>query len=57
MNKATKWRLDLAHQVGTVYAVNPKVRVVILAGSAARDIAARHSDIEIDVFGTSQLHS
>jgi hypothetical protein len=50
MHDANEWRLALAQQIGRAYAVNPKVEVIILAGSTVRGMADRHSDIELDVF-------
>jgi hypothetical protein len=50
MNEATKHRLALAHKIVPAYAANPKVAVVLLAGSVGRGMADNFSDIEIDVF-------
>ncbi len=50
MNKASQWRLELAQRVGAVYTSHTKVSTVILAGSTARNMSDRHSDIEIDIF-------
>src|SRR5262245_8487076 len=50
MNEATKHRLALAHKIVPAYAANPKVAVVVLAGSVGRGTADDFSDIEIDVF-------
>jgi predicted nucleotidyltransferase len=50
MNQANAWRLALAQKIGAVYAENPKVSVIVLAGSTARNMADRYSDIEIDLF-------
>jgi hypothetical protein len=43
-------RRALAEIVAPGYAANPKVACVLLAGSVARGIADRFSDIEIDIF-------
>ncbi|MFL5801128.1 MAG: hypothetical protein ACJ8CR_05225, partial [Roseiflexaceae bacterium] len=53
MNEATRHRLALAHKIAPAYAANPKVAVVVLAGSVGRGTADRFSDIEIDVFWTA----
>jgi hypothetical protein len=50
MNEAIAKRAALAERVALAYAANSKVRAVLLAGSVARGIADRFSDIEIDVF-------
>ena len=50
MNQAIAKRVVLAERVALAYAANPKVRAVLLAGSVARGIADRFSDIEIDIF-------
>jgi len=50
MNQATEKRLALAHKIAPAYAANPKVAVVVLAGSVGRGTADDFSDIEIDVF-------
>jgi hypothetical protein len=50
INEATAKRLALAHKIAPAYAANPKVAVVVLAGSVGRGTADRFSDIEIDVF-------
>jgi predicted nucleotidyltransferase len=50
VNEATKKRLALAHKIAPAYAANPKVAVVVLAGSVGRGTADHFSDIEIDVF-------
>jgi hypothetical protein len=52
MNEATRLRLALAHKIVPAYAANPKVAVVVLAGSVGRGTADHFSDIEIDVFWT-----
>lgn len=50
MTSHWRWRLQLGHQVGGVYAAQPKAAVVYIAGSVARGWADRHSDVELDVF-------
>jgi len=50
MNEAIAKRVTLAERVAPAYAANPKVRAVLLAGSVARGIGDRFSDIEIDIF-------
>jgi hypothetical protein len=50
MNEAIAKRIRLAERIVPAYAANPKVRAVLLAGSVARGIADRFSDIEIDIF-------
>jgi predicted nucleotidyltransferase len=50
MNQAIAKRMVLAKRIAPAYAINPKVRAVLLAGSVARGIADDYSDIEIDVF-------
>jgi hypothetical protein len=50
MNKASTWRLELAQRIAPGYSQNPKVAVVVVAGSVGRGKADRFSDIEIDVY-------
>jgi hypothetical protein len=50
VNEASRWRFTLAERVGRAYAVDPKARVVMVAGSTGRGTADRYSDIEIDVY-------
>jgi hypothetical protein len=50
MNEASRWRLALAERVGRAYAVDPRARVVMVAGSTGRGTADRYSDVEIDVY-------
>jgi predicted nucleotidyltransferase len=50
MSEAIAKRIALAERVAAAYAANPKVRAVLLAGSVARGIADRFSDIEVDVY-------
>ncbi len=55
MNEATAWRRALAQRIAAIYAKNPKVAAVALAGSVARGWADRHSDIELDVYWHAPL--
>src|SRR4051812_2170186 len=50
MNTASEWRLKLAQGFAPAYYDNPKVCAILLAGSVARGIADRYSDIEMTVF-------
>jgi hypothetical protein len=50
MNEASRWRLELARRIAPGYSDNPKVSVVVVAGSVGRSTADRFSDIEIDVY-------
>ena len=50
MNAASQWRFAFARRIAPVYAANPHVAAVILAGSTARGHADRYSDIELGVF-------
>jgi len=43
-------RIELATELSALYAANPKVAVVYIAGSVARGWADEHSDIELNVF-------
>jgi hypothetical protein len=49
MNEASRWRLDMAQGFALAYD-SPQVRAVLLAGSVARGIADRYSDVEMTVF-------
>ncbi len=50
MNSASQWRFVLAQQISPLYAANPYVAAILVAGSTARGHADRYSDIEIGVF-------
>jgi predicted nucleotidyltransferase len=49
VNEAYLKRLNLAQELAPVYAANPKVSCVLIAGSVSRGWADQHSDIEIHV--------
>ena len=42
--------MELARRIAPGYSDNPKVSVVVVAGSVGRSTADRFSDIEIDVY-------
>jgi hypothetical protein len=46
-------RLEVARRVAQAYRSNPKVAVVLVAGSVARGLADELSDIELDVYWSS----
>ncbi len=50
MNEETARRLALAQRIAPFYQRNPKVAVVLVAGSVGRGNADRFSDIELDIF-------
>jgi hypothetical protein len=50
MNAASQWRYSLVQPLAPIYAANPYVAAVILAGSTARGHADRYSDVELGVF-------
>src|SRR5215212_6879129 len=50
MNKASRWRLAIAHTVASAYTPNSKVRAVIVGGSVARGWADQYSDLEMGLF-------
>ena len=50
MNNASRWQLEMARKVSTVYTANAKVRAIIVAGSVACGYADAYSDVEIGVF-------
>ena len=50
MTKASKWRIALARRIVPIYASHPKVKAILIGGSAGRGIADRYSDVEIGVF-------
>jgi hypothetical protein len=50
MNEATARRLEIARRVASFYAANPKVAVVLVAGSVGAGNADRYSDLELDIF-------
>lgn len=50
MNHESEWRLERGNQVAALYAKNPKLRALVVAGSVARDWADEWSDIELDLF-------
>lgn len=50
MNHETEWRLETGKQVAALYAQNPKLRALVVAGSVGRGWADEWSDIELDLF-------
>jgi len=50
LNYPSQWRTDLVRQIAPAFTRNPKVRAVMLAGSASRNSSDAYSDIEIGVF-------
>ena len=50
MNHESEWRLEKGKQVAALYAKNPKLRALVVAGSVARGWADEWSDIELDLF-------
>lgn len=50
MTEDSKWRFEIAEQIAASYAQNPKVRVIMVAGSTGRGVADRYSDLEVDVY-------
>jgi len=50
MNPASRWRFEIAQNIGRLYAANPHVAAVLIGGSTARGHADRFSDTEIGVF-------
>lgn len=50
MTNASKWRFEIAEKIAASYAQNPKVRVIMVAGSVGRGVADRFSDLEVDVY-------
>ena len=50
MNEATARRLAIARRVVPFYVANPKVAVVLVAGSVGAGNADRYSDLELDIF-------
>lgn len=50
MNEASRWRLEMARGFSRAYEGIDEGRAVLLAGSVARGIADRYSDVEMMVF-------
>jgi predicted nucleotidyltransferase len=50
MNESSAARLALAHQLAPYYSANPKVAAVAVAGSVARGLADRVSDLDLAVY-------
>lgn len=50
MNHESEWRLEKGKQIAALYAQNPKLRALIVAGSVGRGWADEWSDIELDLF-------
>lgn len=50
MNDESQWRLEKGKQVAALYAMNPKLVALVVAGSVGRDWADEWSDIELDLF-------
>ncbi len=49
MNEASRWRIETARRLVSVYAGQPGVRMVVAGGSAARDEADAWSDLDMSV--------
>lgn len=52
MNYQSEWRLSQGKQIASLYARNPKLRALVVAGSVGRGWADEWSDIELDLFWT-----
>jgi len=50
MNHESEWRLEKGNQVAALYAQNPKLRALVVAGSVGRGWADEWSDVELDLF-------
>lgn len=50
MNHESEWRLEKGKQIAALYAKNPKLRALVVAGSVGRGWADEWSDIELDLF-------
>lgn len=50
MNTAGQKRLNLVQKIATGYTANPKLAVLVIAGSVGRNWADRYSDIELDLY-------
>lgn len=50
MNHESEWRLDKGKKVAALYAQNPKLAALVVAGSVGRGWADEWSDIELDLF-------
>jgi hypothetical protein len=50
MNPHTAWRLAHGKKVAAIYANNPKLAALVVAGSVGRDWADEWSDIELDLY-------
>jgi len=50
MNRATEWRLERARRVAAVYAENPKLAALVVAGSVGTGRADELSDTELDLY-------
>jgi hypothetical protein len=50
VDEATRWRFGLAQGIAASYARNPKVKVVMVAGSVGRGCVDSYSDVEVDVY-------
>lgn len=50
MNAHSQWRFALAERIAASYGRNPKVQVIMVAGSVGRGTADRYSDLEVDIY-------
>src|SRR5688572_7352690 len=50
MNYDSEWRLEVAKRAAALYAKNPKLAALVVAGSVGRGWADEWSDIELDLF-------
>ena len=50
MNQASQWRLAIVEAIAPIFAKEPKLKAIIVGGSATRDQADHYSDTELGLF-------
>jgi hypothetical protein len=50
MNQASQWRLAILEPIAPIFAKEPKLKAIIVGGSATRNQADQYSDMELGLF-------
>ena len=50
MNQASQWRLAILEPIASIFSKEPKLKAIIVGGSATRDQADQYSDTELGLF-------
>jgi hypothetical protein len=50
MDDVNRWRVELAHQIASLYAAKPNAEAIILTGGVSRGLGDAFSDVDIALF-------